>query len=174
MFSQLCNLITVLRKYVWMSYTCGRYLCNPINGGAKGREPLCCCSWWPEVCSWVLRLYFSLQTQLVPACLCQRPCPCLWQVFGEMEKMPCPPDNCFLTFTSLLRGNLSLDLPYCNPSTLLLVLSTAHIMNRLPFLSAVTFYIVENSYPSFFSQLFSKQNNLNFLFHHKAYFSEPL
>lgn len=148
-----------------MSCTCGRYLCNPINAGARGSEPLCCCSWWPEICSGVLGL-FPFLTLPVSACLCWfMPCPCWWQAqqaCGEMVEDLCPSHKWFPPLTSLLTRSFCLFLPYCNSRTLLLLLFTAYITEKLSLPLCRAFYIFENS--SFFlSQLFSEQKNLNIL-----------
>lgn len=150
-----------------MSCTCGRYLCNPINGGARGSEPLCCCcSCWPEVCSGVLSLFHFLTPPVSARSCWSMPGLCRWhaqQAFGERVEAPCPLHKWFLPLTSLLTRSFFLFLPYCNSRTFHLVLFTAYITNRLSLPLCSAFYIFENNYPFFLSQLFSEQNNLNIL-----------
>lgn len=69
-----------------MNYTCGRYLCNPINGGGKGTGA----SLLLLVVTWGL----LRGAEALPSF---RPSPSLpahamlMQAFGEMMEMPYPP-----------------------------------------------------------------------------------
>lgn len=113
---------------------------------------------------WGIESLFLSDPACLSACLSWS-CPCRWnaqQAFGKIVEAPCPPYKWFPPLTSFLTRSFCLFLPYCNSRTLLLVLFTAYIANRLSLPLCSAFYIFENS--SFFlSQLFSEQNNLNVL-----------